>query len=550
MTTNLSTGKTFLLLFLLTIPSFVRLLRPGYFSMQDDVQAFRLLEFDKCVKTFQIPCRWIPDGGAGYGYPLFNYYPPLPYAVGEGFHLLGLSILDSVKLLFILGFIGAAFSMYLLTSSLWGKASGFLSAMFYLYAPYRSVDSYVRGDLSEFWALSLAPLVLLGVYLVVAKKRGYLLITLSLTALLLTHLLTLVMLAPFLIFWCAYLLLKTKSKQSLRTLAVGSLFALAMSGFSWIPSLLEKDLVTLNTITQGFFDFRGHFASLDQLFLSRFWGYGASLFQKSDMSLQIGHLHWLIPASVALVIILFKKKKAVYDHFFFIATIFGFVYAFMAHNQSTPIWLSLPFLSFLQFPWRFVGLSVLALSMAVGAIRIQSRFLVILLIAAVIGLNVGYFKEDIWYPSMTDTQKLSQSEITKQNISGLKDYWPASGTSFPDLQAPLFPKFLIGGGKVIARTIGSSSFQYTLNVEAPSSVEFPIVYFPNWRIVNKSTGAQIPIKVTQPLGLISANFPKGEIEVFLKLFNTPAREFANILSVASVILFLLILRNSYHNKYV
>lgn len=57
---------------LMSVLAFRTLLKPGYFSMHDDMQAFRILQLDKCVADGQWPCRWVPDGGFGYGYPLFN----------------------------------------------------------------------------------------------------------------------------------------------------------------------------------------------------------------------------------------------------------------------------------------------------------------------------------------------------------------------------------------------------------------------------------------------------------------------------------------------
>jgi len=90
-----------ILLFLLIIPSFFSLLRPGFYSMQDDLQAFRLHQMHQCLSDFQIPCRWVPDAGFGYGYPQFNFYAPGVYYLGEIIHLLGIQFIDTVKFLFI-----------------------------------------------------------------------------------------------------------------------------------------------------------------------------------------------------------------------------------------------------------------------------------------------------------------------------------------------------------------------------------------------------------------------------------------------------------------
>jgi hypothetical protein len=48
---------------LLTIPTVTSLFRPGTFAMHDDMQALRVSEMVKCLKDFQIPCRWVPSMG-------------------------------------------------------------------------------------------------------------------------------------------------------------------------------------------------------------------------------------------------------------------------------------------------------------------------------------------------------------------------------------------------------------------------------------------------------------------------------------------------------
>src|SRR5574337_739444 len=79
-----------------------QLLRPGYYTMHDDLQVMRLYEMDRCFKDGQLPCRFAPDMGQNYGQPLFNYYSAFPYYLGELIHLTGFSFIDTVKLLFLL----------------------------------------------------------------------------------------------------------------------------------------------------------------------------------------------------------------------------------------------------------------------------------------------------------------------------------------------------------------------------------------------------------------------------------------------------------------
>jgi hypothetical protein len=188
-----------ILILTLAIPTFWRMLTPGIYSMQD-YHFFRQLEFDKCVKMLQLPCRWAPDAGLGYGEPLFNFYGQLPYAIGEIYHLLGGSIIDSVKFLFILSLLGSAVSMFFLSRRLWkNNFSALISSIVYLYAPYRAVDVWVRGALPEALSFILFPLILLSV-----EKKSLVWFSFLLSALILTHNLSLVMFLPILLVWIIY----------------------------------------------------------------------------------------------------------------------------------------------------------------------------------------------------------------------------------------------------------------------------------------------------------------------------------------------------------
>ena len=145
--------KVFTIGLILTLSLFWPLFWAPFFSHHDDVQIIRLYEMDKCIKDGQIPCRWVPDLGGLYGYPIFNYYAPLPYYVGEIFYLMTGSLIFSVKMMFVLPFVGSYIFMFLLARKFWGKLGGSLSAIFYSFAPYHALDFYARGAMGEMWAL-------------------------------------------------------------------------------------------------------------------------------------------------------------------------------------------------------------------------------------------------------------------------------------------------------------------------------------------------------------------------------------------------------------
>src|SRR3990170_8274901 len=82
----------------LSIVTIQPLISNGFFPMHDDTQPARLYEMAQALKDGQFPVRWVKDLGYGYGYPIFNFYGPLPYYLGAGFMFLGVDALVATKL--------------------------------------------------------------------------------------------------------------------------------------------------------------------------------------------------------------------------------------------------------------------------------------------------------------------------------------------------------------------------------------------------------------------------------------------------------------------
>lgn len=538
-------------LFLLSFITFYRLMRPGLFSMMDDMHIFRLDQLDKCLKDGQVPCRLIKDGGMGYGYPLFNYYSPLTYGISEVFHLTGFSLINSLKITFALCHIIGIFGMYFFASLFFGTYGGFISAIVFLLAPYQATDSWVRGAIAESLAINLIPWVFYFLTKFINSKNKILLtfdfrlfgLIISLSALLLSHNLTSLAIAPVLVIYSLVLLFNNKNLniKSILKLAVPVLISIGISSFFLLPALLEKKFVTVDTMTQGYFQYIIHFATLSQLFVSRFWGFGASLWGPiDDMAFSVGIIQWLIPL-FAIIFLFFKRKKLKENFIFIILFSLVFLFSvFLTHNKSTFIWKALPFMAFYQFPWRFLSIAIFASSFLAGSIILiinkKFQILTVVLISIItILLNFSYFKEDIWYPNLTDSQKLSPTEIVAQSGAGLKDYWPKYSQNFPTSFVFDSPIIVQGEADFIKYYKKSNYSEAFFSVSTPKAIiKLPIVYFPNWELYidNQKTDYQID----SDLGLIQFEVNQGSHHYELFLKNTPIRTIGNSISLISLVL--------------
>lgn len=527
------------LIILLLIPTFKTMLKPGIFTMHD-FHVFRLYEYDKCISDLQIPCRWVPDAAFSYGQPLFNFYGQGSYIFGEFFRLLGFSVLDSIKALFILSIIFSAISMFILSKQLWvdNKAAIF-SSIIYSYAPYRAVDIYVRGALPEALSFTFFPLLTYFFNSYILRRKTTALLTFSalFAGLVLTHNLSALMYCIFLLFWGSFFIYKHNAWNEIPKFILAGLLSFVISAFYILPVIFENKFITLAKTTQGYYSFENHFVSLKQLFISRYWGYGGSLWGEDDrLSLSVGHGQWLIPLLILVFIIAFKKIKVFKN--FFIFLMIGYFMLFLTHLKSRLIWVSVPVISFVQFPWRFLGPAVFCFSVASGAgIKIvKNKYFewTIFLVggAITIIINAPFFKEDLWL-NFSDSQFFSGTHFDDQTASAIHDFWPKYGQETPVKPASLDPKFIEGLGSAKLLVKKSNRAEYDLNITSDkATVEIPIVYFPGWEGYSHRKLGLYP---GGRYGLITTEVNSNDRKITLEFKDTPIRTVANIISIMGIL---------------
>ncbi len=530
------------LVIIVTILASLALLKPGYFPMHDDVQVMRLYEMEKCLQDGQIPCRWVPDMGAGYGHPLYNFHPIFPYYLGMFFRLLGISFIDIVKILFFLTFLFSGIFMYLLAKEFLGKWAGLAAASFYVLAPYRAVEVYVRGALTESWAIVFLPLILWGIYkLIKTSKFSFFLVSLfSLTFLFLSHNVMTLLFTPIAFAWGIYWLIQTRKWKRIIPLSAVFAWAAGLAAFFILPAFFEKSLVTLEQHATGYYNFRHHFVTIKQLFFDRGWGYGPSVFGPGDnLSFQLGWPHWwlVIIAGLIFVYSFWKKRKFVWPFAFFLV-FFGLV-TLMTHAKSVYLWEAVPLLSFVQFPWRFLALTMVASSFLASGLFVflkdnrQQILLSLILVFLAIVLNLNYFHPEKYDFQMTDEKKLSGEEWRSQSMTTLNDYVPKGVKEYPQELAPGEPWLVEGEAKISEFKKRSNFWRFTIETIGDQSptVEVPIFDFPFWEVF--ADLEKVDHQVNPDKGTIQIKVPMGKRTVTGWLRNTPLRKQTNTISLLS-----------------
>ncbi len=535
------------------------LLKQGFFIMHDSQQVARLFELDKSLTAGQFPVRWVPDLGFGYGYPLFNFYPPIVYYLGELGVFAGLGYLGAIKMVWLVALIGSGITMYFFSKEFFGKLGGIVSAVFYVYAPYHAVDAYVRGALAELFSFVCLPLILLFSYKSVRSQNLVWNVStgLSLGLLLLTH--NLIFLPFFGLFtlWysalCLIYLGKKKFILAASSYLLAALICFGLTAFFWLPALWEKQYTLVDQLlTKNLASYKIHFVCLSQLWNSP-WGYGGSTAGCTDgISFMIGKIY-IFSALMSLVGVFYlyknnAKKLALViliSHFSFLISVF------MTTDYSKFIWDAIPQLWYLQFPWRFLEFVALFSSFLAGSVFVMRNNMVRLgvasiLIFLVILVEGKYFQPQMYLPQISDKELTRDHEIK----------WTVSSTSFEYLPQGTATKVTDKGAlwiDITEKELTSSKYQVVKGdllikterflpdhfvidgqSEQGATIKFSVVNFPGWKVW--IDGDEAKIADNNKYKLITIELPRGEHLITGKFTNTPVRSLGNGLSVSSFLI--------------
>lgn len=523
------------------------LFTPGFLRVQDYLQVMRIYEMRQCIENLQIPCRWVSNMGSGYGFPLFNYYGVFPYYVAAFFSYF-LGFIGAAKLIFILPLVLGGLFMYILVKEVLNKEAGFLAAVLYLFAPYRALDIYVRGSISEIFAITLMPLVLYFFLKLIKSfgKTNFFTSTFILSIFLLNHNLITMMFLPVLILWIIYwLYIQRKNKKLKQTgiiVLLSIILGFMLASFFILPAYFEQNLIQDQNLRESDLipNFRAHFVTINQIFFSRFWGYGISTWGDHDgLSFQIGWPHWQLVTAVFFVLIfkLIKNRDLIRDKnylLYFMLLIISLLSLLMTHNKSAFLWELIGKLQFIQFPWRFLSISIFSFSFLGSALVLFLKqkyriFFIVIVTIVIILLNFRYFQPQSFQYDFTDKKLLTGSEWEFYQQGSLTDYLPKHALK-PNKLAPKAP-LVLGDGKIENFKKSTNKFNFQIEAKSGVAIDVPIFDFPNWHIF--ANGLSISHSNKGEFGTIRIELGSGNYLVSGQFENTPLRNFANVISVLS-----------------
>lgn len=499
----------------------------------------RLAQFALAVAEDHVPPVWAKDLGNGFGQPLFGFAPPLLYAVALPLRLLGLSLTDSTQLaLALLNLLGAA-AVYRLGRR-WpaSRAAAVVGAACWLFAPYLSLDLFVRAAFAEASAVAVAPVALLGVLRAMDRPGAGPVAGASfgIALVMLGHNGAALLVVPALVILVAFRVL---AQRRFPTLVAGLLSiggGLALSSFYWLPALLETGNVKVNLLREGFLGWREHILEPWQLLVSP-WGYGLSVPGTGDgMSFAVG-LPLLLLGAWGVVRASRHEDRTRRAEALALAAV-ATLGALLSTTLAAPLWSSLPVLQYLAYPWRALLLPALALPvLAIPALsRMSFRPLAAVGIVVVL-VNVphtepsGYSRVDeaLYTPESIATRGVNTTTREEYEPRWVRERPPFTPNRIAGMTAPVV---------VVREELRTARQRFLVYADAATDVEAATFFYPGWRVA--VDGSEVPLEVVPERGTIRFRLPRGEHTVELALRPTPLRWGAAALSLLGLLAALLV----------
>ncbi len=578
------------------------LLLPGYFWGAHDARhdVYFIFQYDMSVQDGIWLPRWSPDWTFGYGYPFFIVYGPLATFVGELFHhFLGFGFEESVKAVLALSIVLSGLAMYGFVRSWLGRNAGLVAAVAYMVVPYHLVDVFVRAAMAESVALVFVPLALWGFRECVVRPRWSALIgaALAYAGLMWTSNLVAIVFTPALaiyvaalIFWRARDAAGSDWRGVLGQFVKGAwvpgfafVCGLSLSAAFFIPALVEQQYINRTQWFGEYYDPTQHFVYFNQLF-NPAWGFGISQPGPDDiaqgaMSYQLGAVAVLL-AMVAAVAAVVLPRRVRRELWFW--ALWGVVSVGLTLGVSAWLWQHVPIIPYAQFPWRYLMLAILPLSVLPAALaaplpwtggfeegvvvgyddRAPSWAAVALAGLLLLG-SYPYLRVEVREPTIEQGPvshaalmrfQRTSDEMTgvtvwvdpaqRPNWSPMAEIWVRDGevTTRVDYgQVPQTETLAVN-----SEDMGSAHEQIYFYAKDPGqTITFNWFWYPGWTayLLDGKDGApvrEMPIlREEGPLARIVLPVPAGEGYILLRMEETPLRRAARWITLITIALLIL-----------
>lgn len=529
--------KFILLIIIITAFPLIDLFHNGLPITHDGIDhVARIANFYNALSDGILIPRWAENLNWGYGHPVMMFLYPFSSYAASVIHFIGFSYIDSLKIIFGMGFIASGITMYLWVREQFGRHTAMLAAILYTFAPYRFIDLYVRGAIGEHTAFIFPPLVLYFIYKSFYEERSNVRgiynfgLGISFMLLLLSHNAISLMFMPLFIAYTIYLLSITREYKKLIFVILFFILGFFASGFFTIPAFFEGKYTLRDIVTSN--EYKTRFIDNPLKFIYGDWNYGIT----GQFSVQLGLVH-LILMLVTFYLFIKRKLDKKISSLLIVLTSFFAVSILLQLSISNFMYEIFSTLKKFQFPWRFLSLTTFSLAiisaMSISTINKKNQFRFVLIIILInLFITFPFWKAKGYLPK--------EDKFFDQIYYGTTD----TGESSPIWSVRFMEKArnnssdVIDGSTKIQEIFRSSvHHKYLINVQSNTArIRENTLYFPGWSVNVDGQSKEIEFQDPNNRGLITYNLEKGIRTVDIIFRETKLRTLSNLVSVLSFLI--------------
>ena len=218
----------------------------------------RLIETEREIRNGNFIVYIMQNLCNGFGYSWNLFYSPLTSYLPLVFRVFGVSFESCLRLFMFCLSILSGFAMYFFMKKFLKNKNiadnkkfliCIIASCFYILAPYRLNDMYIRVAVPELASFVFIPIVFNGLYSIINLKEKKLTLAFGAAGLILTH----TLLAFYTAMFCAIFIIvniKQIKKNEFITLLVNGIITLLLTAFYWVPLLQSKLVANYEVFNQ------------------------------------------------------------------------------------------------------------------------------------------------------------------------------------------------------------------------------------------------------------------------------------------------------------
>lgn len=509
----------------------------------------------KGLGAFPIRIYSTNEYGYGYGSPLF-YGDIFLYPIAI-LSLLGLNIVYGYRLMLLAVYTACFLSMFYCAKQISKDfKAALMCAVLYAFSSYFALDIFVRSALGEYFAFIFIPFACYGFYCIIinrdAPKRHRLFLVLGMAGLLLTHLISTLLTAIFMvIFGIIYCRKWIKNPKILLEAALLALLTAALCAFFIFPLLEQMLSAKFYTTEHTLYSFDWYKLRWESwLGPHGFWKLMGDRFPEiRDGAWFAGGFGYVMVVLIGIYAFNIKKLK---NPLMISLTAASLLLILLAQGIILPLNVTEKIFGFMQFPYRILIICTLFMSIsgAYAAYKLKSKKIDLLILGSVIlscmiVLVSSYKIIHKEIPNMADKYTLTTNQIGNGEYIPNELVESISDKNFGGYCQDRGDKVEVNHSDVAYShendNHGKITLTFSNNKHSDTAFELPLLMYKGYSAVNESTGEKYDVSVSEH-GLVSVNVG-GEADgtIIVEYTGTAVQHISDIISVIAIICLLIYL---------